>query len=160
VTCPSRNRPSDLHHRLPKHHLSFLSHIWPRHVRQDYRRFQALYSSPLYDSHCGLADLIPKYPVVLIHGFADNPKILPFWRATETELAFKGVDRLTVKMPPYGSLEERSTSLVEQIRAKYDGKTVHLIAHSMVRLLVLCRNLSDCHLGRIKRTRYCDQESG
>jgi hypothetical protein len=42
-----------------------------------------------------------------------------------------GVEYFTPHLPPYGSIEERSQSLIKKISSKYRGRTVHLFGHSM-----------------------------
>ena len=70
-----------------------------------------------------------------MHGYRDDPsvKTISVWKDTEALLQAHGISTLTVKMPQFGSIEQRSDKCIEQIRAKYGGQTVHLIAHSMVR---------------------------
>lgn len=75
------------------------------------------------------------YPVVLIHGFGDIPGLTGSWAAVEEVLREEaGVPRsdiLTVQIPPLNTIEERTKSAIRDITAKFSGKTVHLIAHSM-----------------------------
>jgi len=103
------------------------------------------------------------FPVVLIHGFSDLPGLTGTWVAVEKVLCEEaGVpksDILTVQIPPLKSIEERTKSAVSAITAKFSGKSVHLIAHSMVcsfQFLVL--SIVNCHfVGWIKCSRYCCQ---
>lgn len=69
-----------------------------------------------------------------MHGYMDDPKskLISFWKATEDMLHNQNIEYLTVKMPPFGSIKQRSEVCKKQIRARYPNKTVHLIAHSMV----------------------------
>jgi triacylglycerol lipase len=75
------------------------------------------------------------FPVVLIHGFSDFPGLSGSWVAVEKVLREEaGVpksDILTVQIPPLASIEERTKSAISAISAKFSGKSVHLIAHSM-----------------------------
>ncbi len=75
-------------------------------------------------------------PVVLIHGFADIPGLSGTWATVEEVLREEaGVpksDILKVQIPPLKTIEERTKSAIRDITAKFPGKTVHLIAHSMV----------------------------
>ncbi|KIL62021.1 hypothetical protein M378DRAFT_807333 [Amanita muscaria Koide BX008] len=75
------------------------------------------------------------HPVVLIHGFGDIPGLTGSWAAVEEVLREEaGVPRsdiLTVQIPPLNTIEERTKSAIRDITAKFPGKTVHLIAHSM-----------------------------
>jgi len=72
-----------------------------------------------------------QYPVVIIHGFSDRPTISGIENVAETVLSELGIEHFTPVVQAFGSVFERSKSLVPQIAAKYPGKTVHLIAHSM-----------------------------
>ncbi|KIJ12476.1 hypothetical protein PAXINDRAFT_181583 [Paxillus involutus ATCC 200175] len=76
-----------------------------------------------------------KNPVVLIHGFSDIPGLSGSWTAVEEVLReVAGVpkaDILTLQIPPLGTLAKRTDSAISAITAKFPGKTVHLIAHSM-----------------------------
>jgi len=75
-------------------------------------------------------------PIVLIHGFGDLPGLTGTWVAVEKVLCEEaGVpksDILTVQIPPLKTIEERTNSAIKAITAKFSGKSVHLIAHSMV----------------------------
>jgi len=91
-----------------------------------------------YPSHSIIATNFLKYPVVLIHGFSDTASVSGSWKVVENLLGDMGIEFYTPDIPPLGSIEERSASLIRQISAKYPGKTVHLFGHSMV-LMVLSR---------------------
>lgn len=73
-----------------------------------------------------------KYPVILIHGFSDVPSMSGSWKVVEEVLAEMGVQHFTPHIPPFGSIKERSESLVAQIVSRYPQGTVHLFGHSMV----------------------------
>ena len=83
-------------------------------------------------------------PVVLIHGWADNPDVLRLWKEAEEALKARGVDVFVPTLPPINSIRERSESLVEQLERKYASKRLHFIAHSMVSppFLATCQNRS------------------
>lgn len=76
------------------------------------------------------------HPIVLIHGFSDIPGLSGTWASVEEALRKEaGVpksDILMVQMPPLKTIEERTNSAIRDITAKFPGKAVHLIAHSMV----------------------------
>jgi pimeloyl-ACP methyl ester carboxylesterase len=76
-------------------------------------------------------------PVVLVHGFGDVPGLSGSWKIVEEVLREEaGVpksDILTLQMPPLESIQERTRSAIRDITAKFAGRNVHLIAHSMVR---------------------------
>jgi len=76
------------------------------------------------------------YPVVLIHGFGDIPalsgSLATVEEALREEAGVPKADMLTVQIPPLNTIEERTKSAIRDITAKFHGKTVHLIAHSMV----------------------------
>lgn len=72
------------------------------------------------------------FPVILIHGYTDVPILTGSWRSTEWFLSGKGVEYFTPQIPPHGSIDERSKSLIDQIATRYPGRTVHLFGHSMV----------------------------
>ena len=81
-----------------------------------------------------LAEGLLQYPVVIIHGFSDRPTLSGIENVAETVLSELGIEHFTPEVQAFGSIFERSKSLVPQIAAKYPGRTVHLIAHSMVGL--------------------------
>lgn len=90
------------------------------------------------------------HPIVLIHGFGDIPALSGSWATVEEALREEaGVpksDILTVQIPPLNTIEERTKSAVREITAKFHGKTVHLIAHSMVCLILM----SSCQCDGLK----------
>ncbi|TFK22403.1 alpha/beta-hydrolase [Coprinopsis marcescibilis] len=71
------------------------------------------------------------YPIVLIHGYVDVPAISGTWRVAEKVLNDMGIEFLTPHIPPHGSIDERSKSLIQQISKAFPGRTVHLFGHSM-----------------------------
>jgi len=73
-----------------------------------------------------------KHPVILIHGFNDIPSISGSWKVVEEVLSNMGVEHFTPDIPAFGSIEERSNSLVTNIVSRYPQRTVHLFGHSMV----------------------------
>src|SRR5260221_3573421 len=87
------------------------------------------------------------HPVVLIHGFGDIPALSGSWATVEEALREEaGVpksDILMVQIPPLNTIEERTKSAIREITAKFHGKTLHLIAHSMVCLIFV----SNCQSG-------------
>jgi len=93
---------------------------------------QILYLNLIDERHP--AEGLLKYPVVIIHGFADRPTLSGIANVAETVLSELGIEHFTPQIEAFGSIFERSKSLVKQIANKYPGRTVHLIAHSMVGL--------------------------
>jgi len=75
--------------------------------------------------------LLLEFPVILIHGYMDNPVLTGTWKIIEKLFREVGVEYFTPIIPPFGSIEERSISLTKQIYATYPGRTVHLFGHSM-----------------------------
>ena len=104
-----------------------------------------------------------KYPIVLIHGFTDIPGLSGTWASVEEALRKEaGIPKseiLTVQMPPLKTIEERTNSAIRDITAKFPGKTVHLIAHSMVRSppVLVITILNRLSVGWFKCSRHCRQ---
>ncbi len=77
-----------------------------------------------------------KIPVVFLHGCGDIPGLSGTWAAVEEVLRKEaGVpksDILMLQMPPVKTIEDRTKSAIRDINAKFPGKTVHLMGHSMV----------------------------
>ncbi|KAF8496919.1 Alpha/Beta hydrolase protein, partial [Gautieria morchelliformis] len=71
------------------------------------------------------------FPVILIHAYLDVPVITGTWKLIEKFLSEKGVEYFTPHIPPHGSIDERSISLIDQIASRYCGQTVHLFGQSM-----------------------------
>ncbi|KAG9686613.1 alpha/beta-hydrolase, partial [Aureobasidium melanogenum] len=84
----------------------------------------------------------PKNPIILAHGLLgfEELNIVPkavapgiqYWRGIREALAAKGIEVITATVPPSGSIEARAQKLSEDIHAKAKGKSVNIIAHSMV----------------------------
>lgn len=72
------------------------------------------------------------FPVIMIHAYLDVPVLTGTWVLIERFLSEMGVEYFTPPIPPHGSIEERSRSLISQIASRYCGRTVHLFGHSMV----------------------------
>ncbi len=76
---------------------------------------------------------------VLMHGFASIPTLSRCWadikKVLHKEADVPKSDILMLQMPLTGSIEERTRTAIRDITAKFPGRTVHLIAHSMVRSL-------------------------
>ncbi len=74
-----------------------------------------------------------------MHGFADIPDLSGSLATIEEvlheEAGMPKSDILTLQMPPLNTIEERTDSAIRDITAKFPGRTVHLIAHSLVRSL-------------------------
>jgi len=70
------------------------------------------------------------FPVVLITGFTNTPECRPLI-FVDTILDEMRIEHFTPHIPPFGSIEERSRSLIENIVAKYPRQIVHLFGHSM-----------------------------
>ena len=73
-----------------------------------------------------------RFPVVLIHGFNDTSPEDGTLKSAQECLYKMEVLCFTPKIPAYGSIEERSVSLIEQIATRYPHQNVHLFGHSMV----------------------------
>lgn len=72
------------------------------------------------------------FPIVLVHAYTDVPILTGTWVLVEKFLFEMGVEYFTPQIPPHGSIDERSISLIHQIATRYSGRTVHLFGHSMV----------------------------
>jgi triacylglycerol lipase len=59
---------------------------------------------------------------------------LSHWRGIQEVLEQNGVEVLITQVPGTGSIEERGKVLERAISNQYAGRSVHLIAHSMVRI--------------------------
>ncbi|KAJ9301279.1 hypothetical protein DTO271G3_1414 [Paecilomyces variotii] len=86
----------------------------------------------------------PKYPIVLAHGLLGFDELrlagpllpaIQYWRGIKDALSMKGVEVITAKVPPSGSIEQRAEELARDISAVAKGKHVNIIAHSMVGFL-------------------------
>ncbi|KAJ9314933.1 hypothetical protein DTO271D3_4672 [Paecilomyces variotii] len=86
----------------------------------------------------------PKYPIVLAHGLLGFDELrlagpllpaIQYWRGIKDALSMKGVEVITAKVPPSGSIEQRAEELARDIAAVAKGKHVNIIAHSMVGFL-------------------------
>ncbi|KAF5367610.1 hypothetical protein D9757_010653 [Collybiopsis confluens] len=75
------------------------------------------------------ASSTPQHPIVLMHGFTDIPQITGSFE--EYERVLTPQNYLLVRMPPIGSIAERSDSAMNQITQKFSGRSVHLIGMSM-----------------------------
>jgi hypothetical protein len=79
------------------------------------------------------------YPVILVHGFMDIPALTGVWKEAEHVLKQYNIVYFTPQIPSYGSIEERTKSLIGKIQQRFpkrkDGKPnyVHIFGHSMVR---------------------------
>jgi hypothetical protein len=69
---------------------------------------------------------------VLIHGFFDTSPEDGTLKFAQEFLYRMEVAYFTPQIPAFGSIEERSISLIEQIATKYPHQDVHLFGHSMV----------------------------
>ncbi|KAF2401806.1 triacylglycerol lipase [Trichodelitschia bisporula] len=83
----------------------------------------------------------PVNPIVLAHGLLGFDELhlvspsLPgirYWRGITEELSRRGVEVITARVPPSGSIEARAARLAASIAEKASGKSVNIIAHSMV----------------------------
>ncbi|TQB72537.1 hypothetical protein MPDQ_006760 [Monascus purpureus] len=95
----------------------------------------------------------PKHPIVLAHGLLGFDELRPagpyfpavqYWRGIREALKVKGIDVVTASVPPSGTIQQRAKELERCITTGACGKNVNIIAHSMVRcilLLVLLGNL-------------------
>ncbi|KAG9526354.1 alpha/beta-hydrolase, partial [Aureobasidium melanogenum] len=87
----------------------------------------------------------PKNPIILAHGLLgfEELNIVPkavapgiqYWRGIREALAAKGIEVITATVPSSGSIEARAQKLSEDIHKKAKGKSVNIIAHSMVGLV-------------------------
>jgi triacylglycerol lipase len=82
----------------------------------------------------------PKYPIVLAHGLLGFDelrlagKFLPsvqYWRGIKEALNTNGIEVITTAVPASASIEQRGIALLEDIKAKAQGKTINIVAHSM-----------------------------
>jgi triacylglycerol lipase len=89
---------------------------------------------------------LPKHPMVFAHGLMGFDELhlvgnvlpgLKYWRGIVDELRSRGVEVITAAVPPSGAIENRAAMLGERIAKKANGKSVNIIAHSMVRALWL-----------------------
>lgn len=79
----------------------------------------------------------PKYPIVLAHGLLGFDELrlagpllpaIQYWRGIKDALSMKGVEVITAKVPPSGSIEQRAEELARDIAAVAKGKHVNIIA--------------------------------
>jgi hypothetical protein len=73
-----------------------------------------------------------RFPIVLIHGFNVTSPEDGTLKFAQEFLNRMEVAYFTPQIPAYGSIEERSISLIEQIAIRYPHQNVHLFGHSMV----------------------------
>ena len=82
----------------------------------------------------------PKYPLVLAHGLLGFDelrlagKFLPgvqYWRGIKEALNANNIEVIATAVPAAASIEQRATELMKDIKAKAQGKTVNIVAHSM-----------------------------
>lgn len=82
----------------------------------------------------------PKYPIVLAHGLLGFDelrlagKFLPrvqYWRGIKEALNTNGIEVITTAVPASASIEQRGIALLRDIKAKAQGKTINIVAHSM-----------------------------
>jgi len=59
-----------------------------------------------------------KYPIVILHGFADRPTESGVERDVEDDLDKMGIDYFTPEVSAFGSIEERTKEFVKQILEK------------------------------------------
>jgi hypothetical protein len=78
--------------------------------------------------------------VVLIHGFGDVVSWSGTWTEVEKVLSKEaGVPKsniLKLQIPLLTDIQDRTDSAIRQITEKFAGEDVHLIAHSLVCLLL------------------------
>lgn len=83
----------------------------------------------------------PKNPIILAHGLLGFDELrlagpslpgIQYWRGITEALSHKGIEVITAAVPPSGSIEARAAKLGESIAQKAHGKSVNIIAHSMV----------------------------
>ncbi|TKA75419.1 hypothetical protein B0A49_02643 [Cryomyces minteri] len=83
----------------------------------------------------------PKNPIILAHGLFGFDELhlvgakipgIRYWRGITDALAAKGIEVITATVSPSGSIEARAAKLGENIEMKAAGKSVNIIAHSMV----------------------------
>lgn len=77
------------------------------------------------------------FPIVLIHGYTDIPVLTGSWKLAERYLSEMGVEFFTPHIPPHGSINERSISLIRQMASRYRGRSIHLFGHSMASTTLL-----------------------
>ena len=84
----------------------------------------------------------PKNAIVLAHGLMgfDELRIaghllpgIKYWRGIAEALAANGIEVITTSVSALGSVEQRAEMLSHAIEKRAYGKSVNIIAHSMVR---------------------------
>ncbi|KAG8736760.1 hypothetical protein FRC10_008972 [Ceratobasidium sp. 414] len=76
----------------------------------------------------------PTHPIILCHGlfgFNTIGGIVDYWNDIPEALRGAGADVFVAEVPATSAVETRAARLKEQIVAKYRGRSVHLIGHSM-----------------------------
>ncbi|KAJ4484907.1 Alpha/Beta hydrolase protein [Lentinula edodes] len=94
----------------------------------------------------------PRNPIIFCHGLLGfdsvtiGPSIAPIslnhWRGVQEVLEANGAEVLITRVPATSSPIERAKVLAETVSAKYPGRKVHLIGHSMGG--IDCRYLTTC----------------
>jgi triacylglycerol lipase len=87
-------------------------------------------------------DRSPKNPIVFCHGLLGfdtvsiGPSIAPVqvthWRGIKEVLEANGIEVLITRVPATSSPVDRAKVLEKKISEVYEGRSVHLIGHSMV----------------------------
>jgi hypothetical protein len=94
--------------------------------------FPTIYSLPQTVLTRLLTASLLLFTVILIHGYLDIPVLTGTWRLIKRFLSEMGVEYFTLHIPPHGSIDEWSRSLIDQMASRYCGQTVHLFGQSMV----------------------------
>ncbi|PNS15148.1 hypothetical protein CAC42_8149 [Sphaceloma murrayae] len=112
------------------------------HIKSDDPRIREI-GRLIEDDYATIRDKYerPRNPVVLAHGLLGFDELhiagarlpgLHYWRGITEALAANGVECIVASVPPSGSIETRAARLSECIARKAPGRSVNIIAHSMV----------------------------
>ncbi|KAI9825027.1 MAG: hypothetical protein M1826_007105 [Phylliscum demangeonii] len=98
-------------------------------IKDDYANIRARYQTP-------------KYPIILAHGLLGFDELhlagrllpgLHYWRGIKEALAANNIEVITASVPPSASIEQRALKLGRDIAEKANGKSVNIVAHSMLK---------------------------
>jgi hypothetical protein len=75
-----------------------------------------------------------QFPIILIRGLVDTPKLNQSWKVVERTLAERGIEYFRLQISSHGTILERTQYAIAKIVAKYPNRHVHLFGHSLVRV--------------------------
>lgn len=93
----------------------------------------------------------PKHPIVLCHGLLgfDSMRlgefeslqipplaVIHYWKGIKEALEANGNEVFITRVPRTATVEERAEILAQQIQNKFGGRSINLIGHSMVNLML------------------------